>query len=202
MGGTARRAAIATLVVGGIVVLALALWKIKIVIALVFLGFIIAAAMRPGVEWLQRRARLPRGVGVLVHYLALAGVVALVLWVFVPRAIDQVQQATSTSTIHQQATHSTGIKHDILAGLDKRLSRLPSGAQDRASRARGDEDRVRGARRDLLHVRGRRVLDLRARPDDRPRAVDGADEAPARHARHLGADRPEARRLRARPAAC
>jgi predicted PurR-regulated permease PerM len=127
MGGTARRAAIATLVVGGIVVLALALWKIRIVIALVFLGFIIAAAMRPGVEWLQRRARLPRGAGVLVHYLALAGIVALVLWIFVPRAIDQVQQATSTSTIHRQATHSTGIKHDILTGLDKRLNRLPSG---------------------------------------------------------------------------
>jgi predicted PurR-regulated permease PerM len=127
MGGTARRAAIATLVVGGIVVLALALWKIRIVIALVFLGFIIAAAMRPGVEWLQRRARLPRGAGVLVHYVALAGIVALVLWVFVPRAIDQVQQATTTSTIHQQATHSTGIKHDILTGLDKRLNRLPSG---------------------------------------------------------------------------
>jgi predicted PurR-regulated permease PerM len=127
MGGTARRAAITTLVVGGIVVLALALWKIKVVIALVFLGFIIAAAMRPGVEWLQRRARLPRGAGVLVHYAALAGIVALVLWVFVPRAIDQVQQATTTSTIHQQATHSTGIKHDILTGLDKRLNRLPSG---------------------------------------------------------------------------
>jgi predicted PurR-regulated permease PerM len=83
--------------------------------------------MRPGVEWLQRRARLPRGAGVLVHYVALAGIVALVLWVFVPRAIDQVQQATTTSTIHQQATHSTGIKHDILTGLDKRLNRLPSG---------------------------------------------------------------------------
>ena len=128
MGGTARRAAVTTLVAGGIVVLALVLWKIRIVIALVFLGFIIAAAMRPGVEWLQRRARLPRGAGVLVHYLALAGVIALVLWIFVPRAIDQVQQATSTSSIHQQATHSTGIKHDILTGLDKRLSRLPSGA--------------------------------------------------------------------------
>jgi predicted PurR-regulated permease PerM len=128
MGATARRAAIVTLVAGGIVVLALALWKIRIVIALVFLGFIIAAAMRPSVEWLQRNARLPRGAGVLVHYAALAGAVALVLWIFVPRAIDQAQQATSGSSIHQQATHSTGIKHDILTGLDKRLRRLPSGA--------------------------------------------------------------------------
>src|SRR4029078_13342939 len=82
VGGTARRAAIATLVVGGIVVLALALWKIRVVIALVFFGFISAAAMRPGVDWLQRRARLPRGAGVLVHYLALAGIVAIVLWIF------------------------------------------------------------------------------------------------------------------------
>jgi predicted PurR-regulated permease PerM len=128
MGSTARRAATATLVVGGIVVLALALWKIKVVIALFFLGVIIAAAMRPGVDWLQHRGRLPRGVGVLVHYLVLFGLVAVVLWLFVPRAITQVQQATSTNSIHVQAKHSTGIKHDILAGLDKRLSRLPSGS--------------------------------------------------------------------------
>ncbi|MDX6485203.1 MAG: hypothetical protein QOF43_356 [Gaiellaceae bacterium] len=129
MGSTARRTAIATLVAGSIIVLALVLWKIKIVIALVFFGFIIAAAMRPGIEWLQKRWRLPRGAGLLIHYLALFGVVAIVLWLFVPRAINQVQQATSTSSLHQQAKHSTGIKHDILVGLEKRLKRLPSGTK-------------------------------------------------------------------------
>ena len=30
---------------------------------------IIAAAMRPGVDWLRRR-RIPRGAGVLIHYFA------------------------------------------------------------------------------------------------------------------------------------
>jgi predicted PurR-regulated permease PerM len=129
MSTTARRAAITTLVAGGIVIAALALWKIKVVIALLFFGFIIAAAMRPGVEWLQHRARLPRAAGVLVHYLVLFGVVAVVLWLFVPRAIDQVQQATSGNALHQEATHSSGIKHDILTGLDKRLQRLPSGSE-------------------------------------------------------------------------
>ncbi len=128
MGTTARRAAITTLVAGGIVVAALALWKIKIVIALAFLGFIVAAAMRPGVEWLQQRARFPRAAGVLAHYAMLFGIVAIVLWLFVPRAIDQVQQATSGNALHPQAAHSTGIKHDILASLDKRLKRLPSGS--------------------------------------------------------------------------
>jgi len=130
MGGTAKRAAVVTLVSGSIVVAGLALWKIKIVIALLFLGFIVSAAMRPGIDWLPRRARLPRGEGLLLHHLVLAGVIGVVLWLFVPRAIDQVQQATSvtsSSQLHQQAKHSTGIKHDILNGLDKRLRRLPSG---------------------------------------------------------------------------
>ena len=131
MNGTARRAATATLVALSIVVAALALWKIKVVIALVFLGFIIAAAMRPGVEWLHRRARIPRGLGVLLHYLALLGLFALVLWLVVPRAVSQVDQAigtvpTSSAQLRDQAQHSTGIKHDILVAIQKRLQKLPS----------------------------------------------------------------------------
>jgi predicted PurR-regulated permease PerM len=131
MDNTARRAATATLVAMSIVVAALALWKIKAVIALVFLGFIIAAAMRPGVEWLHRKTRLPRGAGVLVHYVALFGLIALVLWLIVPRALSQVQQAigtlpTSSSQLQQQAQHSSGIKREILLGLQKRLQKLPS----------------------------------------------------------------------------
>jgi predicted PurR-regulated permease PerM len=129
MGTTARRAAVATLVALSVVVAALALWKIKVVIALVFLGFIVASAMRPSVDWLERRARIPRPVGVLLHYLVLLGIVALVLWLFVPRAIEQVQQATRGNSLHHAATHSSGIKHEILTGIDKRLRRLPSGSQ-------------------------------------------------------------------------
>src|ERR1044072_7924660 len=94
MGTTARRAAVATLVALSVVVAALALWKIKVVIPLIFMGFIVAAAGPPCVSWLDRRARIPRSVGVLLHYAALLGIVAVVLWLFVPRAIDQVQQAT------------------------------------------------------------------------------------------------------------
>ena len=55
MGGIARRTATATLVALSIVVAALALWKIRAVIALLFLGFIVAAAMRPSVEWLHEK---------------------------------------------------------------------------------------------------------------------------------------------------
>jgi predicted PurR-regulated permease PerM len=131
MRGTARRAATATLVALSIVVGALALWKIKAVIALLFLGFTVAAAMRPGVEWLHRRLRIPRGLGVLIHYLTLLGVLALLLWLIVPRALSQVEQAignvpTSSTELTHQANHSSGIKHEILVAVQKRLRRLPS----------------------------------------------------------------------------
>jgi predicted PurR-regulated permease PerM len=129
MGATARRAAVSTLVVLGIVVLALALWKIRVVIALLFLGFIVAAAMRPGVEWLRRRAHVPRPAGVLLHYLTILLVVGVVLWIFVPRAVHQVQAAASASALHQKARQSSGVKREILSGLEKRLRRLPSGSK-------------------------------------------------------------------------
>ena len=130
MGDTARKAFVATLVAVAVIVLALAIWKLKIVIALVFLGLIIAAAMRPGIEWLARH-RVPRPLGVLIHYVAIAAAIALLLWLAVPRAIDQVDQAlggvpTSQQQLQQKAKHSTGIKHQFFVGLQKRLEKLPS----------------------------------------------------------------------------
>ncbi len=119
MENTARKAAISTLVAVAIVVAALALWKIKVVIALLFLGFVIAAAMRPGVDWLARHY-VPRSVGVLLHYLALFGLIALFLALVVPDAVRQAETA-----IHA-APSATGIKHEILSSTEKYLKRLPS----------------------------------------------------------------------------
>jgi predicted PurR-regulated permease PerM len=134
MGGTARRAATATLVAVVIIVVALALWKLRIVIALLFLGFVIASAMRPSVEWLNRRARVPRSVGVVLHYVGFLAAITLFLWLVVPAAITQIDHAiggqvpTSRAQLHHAAVHSHGIRHEILSALDKRLRQLPSGA--------------------------------------------------------------------------
>ncbi len=130
MAETARRAFITTLVALAVIVGALALWKVKIVLALVFLGLILAAAIRPGVDRLAEH-RIPRPLGVALHYLAVAGALALMLWLVVPRAVDQVDQAlggvpTSQQELNQKAKHSTGIKHQFFVGLQKRLAKLPS----------------------------------------------------------------------------
>ena len=126
----ARKAAVATLVVIGIVALALALWKLRVLLSLFFLGLVIAAAMRPGIEWLHAR-RVPRGVGLAIHYLALAVVLAFLLWLVVPRAANQVGDAlgtvpTSPTALNKATKNSTGIKHTILRAIQKRLQKLPT----------------------------------------------------------------------------
>jgi putative heme transporter len=106
---------------------ALALWKLRLVLALLFFAFIIAAAMRPGIEWLKRHG-VPRGVGLLLHYLGLFALVGLFLWIVVPRAVGQVQSALGADTkaqIHREAKRSKGIKHTILTAIDNRLRHLP-----------------------------------------------------------------------------
>jgi predicted PurR-regulated permease PerM len=117
---TARRAFIAAMVFTAVVVTALALWKLKLLIVLLFFAFTVAAAMRPSVEALQRR-RIPRGVGILLHYAVLAAGVAVLLWAVVPRAVTQVQDALG------DAESETGFKGDILTWLNNGLERLPQG---------------------------------------------------------------------------
>src|ERR687896_981120 len=127
MAETAKRAAVVTLVVVGIVVLVLALWRLRLVIALLFLAFVLAAAMRPTVDALARNG-LPRVGGIALHYLALVGIVVGFLWAVVPRAIDQVEQAVpeTRSELREEAEGSSGWRQDFLVGLRERLEELPT----------------------------------------------------------------------------
>ena len=132
MAETARKAFIATLVTIGVVVLALALWKLRLVVALLFAGFIVAAAIRPGIDALHRR-RVPRPVGLTLHYLVLAGLLALALWFAVPRALNQVTSAIENlpetrRAIGAEAKESSGIKQEILQSLQRLLKEVPSGS--------------------------------------------------------------------------
>jgi predicted PurR-regulated permease PerM len=123
MGDTAKRAFLSTLVAVAVVVSALALWKLKLIISLLFLAFIIAAAMQPGIDAL-RRFRIPRGLAILIHYFAFIVAVGLFLWLVVPRAKDQIQ--TAIDNLPSATQHSRGIKHEILKFIQKKLDELPS----------------------------------------------------------------------------
>jgi predicted PurR-regulated permease PerM len=122
----AARVAVATMIVIGIVVVAVTLWSARLVLALLFSAIILASAIRPGVDWLAEK-RIPRGIGAVLHYAVLVGLVAAGLWFVIPAAADQVQSALVGRELQQEAQEATGIKHDILLALDKRLNAIPSG---------------------------------------------------------------------------
>jgi predicted PurR-regulated permease PerM len=120
---TLRRAFLTTIAAVSVVVLALALWKLRVLIALLFVAFTLAAAMRPGVDALARR-RVPRAVGVLIHYAAIIGALAFFLAFAVPHMITQVQHAigaVETGHVHT----GNAFQDKILAGLERRLSHVP-----------------------------------------------------------------------------
>ena len=62
----------------------------------------------------------------------LLGVIAGFLWLVLPRALDQVDRALgdlpqTRTELGQEAERSTGIKQEILTGLQRRLKDVPSG---------------------------------------------------------------------------
>ena len=202
---TAKRAAVATLVVGGIVVLALALWELRLVVALLFLAFILAAAMRPAVDALARRG-IPRAAGVGLHYVVLIGFVVAFVWAVVPRAIDQVDEAlggipSTRSELGEQAREFDGAAGTTSSSASSAVSRSALGRRARRSRCRGHEDGLRDRARDLLRPRECGVLGVRARPGRGSRLLAAAAAAQEEGAGHVEPDRREARRVRARTGA-
>ena len=132
---TARRVAVSALVILGIAVVGVGIWKLRLVVALVFLGFVLAAAMRPGIEALSRR-RIPQAVGVADP---LSGSCRADRRVRVARRAAGARAGRSGARGHlgsylrgdlSHATkNSTGVQHEILVALQKRLRDLPSASR-------------------------------------------------------------------------
>src|SRR5438132_1290526 len=68
--------------------------------------------------------------GIARRYMALVGLIALLLWFVVPKALHQVEAAVghlpmSRADVARAAKHSSGLRREILLGLQKRLQHLP-----------------------------------------------------------------------------
>ena len=111
-----------TVVAVAVVVGAIALWKLRVLIALIFVAMTLAAAMRPGVEKLARR-RVPRSVGVLLHYAVFLAILAGILSFVVPHLVTEVQAAINAA---QSNNHGGGFRGKLLDAVQQRLDNLPS----------------------------------------------------------------------------
>lgn len=118
------RVAKATAAALAVVALAAGIWQVRSVLILLLLALTFAAAIRPGVEWLNRH-RVPQSVGILLHFLVVGGAVALFLWLAVPPALHQIGHALGGTTGGQP----TGTGDRALAWLQGHLDRLPTATE-------------------------------------------------------------------------
>jgi predicted PurR-regulated permease PerM len=96
------------------------LYLIRDVLTLLFVAWIIAAALRPAVDGLQRW--MPRGVAILIPYLALVGGVAALGFLLVPPFIAQFRALATNLPRYLDQAQTT------MSGLDEwlRANGLPS----------------------------------------------------------------------------
>jgi predicted PurR-regulated permease PerM len=105
------------------------LWRVRSIIVLLFLALTFAAAIRPGVEWLNRH-RVPRPASIFAFFFAVGAVIVLFFWAAVPPALHQVEQALQQHVSGGGSVgESSGIRHDVLAWVDKSLHQLPAGRE-------------------------------------------------------------------------
>lgn len=117
--------------VGGVVVLAvtavtLAVWEGRAVVLLLFLAYTLGAAMRPGVDSLVRRG-VPRALALVGHFALFLGLVAFLLWLIVPVAFDQTQQALADVPQHDAATEQgllSSVREQALGSLESKLREI------------------------------------------------------------------------------
>ncbi|HET6944963.1 MAG TPA: AI-2E family transporter [Gaiellaceae bacterium] len=119
----AAKVAVVVLAVGGV---AFGLWQVRSVVILLLLALTLAAAIRPGVEWLQRH-RFPQPAAILSFFLAVGTIIVLFFWAAVPPALHQIEQALHKHAGGASVRESTGLRHDVLVWVDRYLHRLPSG---------------------------------------------------------------------------
>jgi predicted PurR-regulated permease PerM len=126
--GVAGTAAKATAAGVAVVALAFGLWKVRSIIILLLLALTFAAAIRPGVEWLQRR-RVPESLAILFFFVLGLGTLGLFFWLAVPPALHQVEHALNQPGSPGAVANSTGIRHDVLLWVNRELHQLPHGSK-------------------------------------------------------------------------
>src|SRR5579871_816978 len=117
------RVAKATAAALAVVALAYAVWQVRTVLILLLLALTLAAAIRPGVDWL-RRHRVPESIAILVHFAIVLAAFGLFVWLAVPPALHQIGNALGTPS-----PQATGVREHVLAWLQRHLHQLPTGTQ-------------------------------------------------------------------------
>ena len=119
------KATAAALAVGA---LAFGIWQVRNVLILLLLALTLAAAIRPGVEWLGRR-HVPESIAILLFFVLAGGAIGLFVWLAVPPALHQIGHALDQNAIAGAHGQATGVRDRLLSWLQQHLRQLPTGTQ-------------------------------------------------------------------------
>ena len=123
------RVAKATAAAIAVAAVAFGLWHVRSVLILLLLALTLAAAIRPGVEWLQRH-RVSKSVAILLHFLVVGGAIGLLIWLAVPPALHQIGHALGqNATVVPHTGHGAGVRERVLVWVQQQLHQLPTGTQ-------------------------------------------------------------------------
>src|SRR5215467_12940420 len=111
-----RIAATGTAAALAVAALAFGLWQVRSVVILLLLALTFAAAIRPGVEWLERR-RVPAPGAIFAFFALALGGVALFCWLAVPPPLHHIGRALNETNITGAAGPSTGARERALVWL-------------------------------------------------------------------------------------
>lgn len=123
------------------------LYTIKDIIAVIFVAFVLASALDPWIDALQKR-KIPRGVGILIIYLVMLAVISLTFALIIPPIIEQTKQITNSFpeyfekisdlyTNFQQFSNDYGVQSTVqnsLNSINNTLGQLGSGIFSVSSR--------------------------------------------------------------------
>jgi predicted PurR-regulated permease PerM len=182
------------LVAIGVLVAAIALWQLRVVLALLFLAVILASGMRPGIERLAQW-RIPRAIGLLAYYLVLSGLVALVFAFVLPQTLDEVRSSLAEPVASSASGNGSGLADTIRRDAARAAARWlgePPSLQDLVGRGLTTTRRALGivggiafvlasaAYWTLAHERIQRVAVSRLRPAKRSQVLRTWDRAERR----------------------
>jgi len=106
-------------------------YLIRDVISLVVVSFILASALTPTVDWLHRKQKIPRVFGIVIIYVALFGVISLLLVLLIPAIVQQIGDIANNfpdyySRISSELVNLQDFKltHNFVANLESSLQNL------------------------------------------------------------------------------